>query len=179
MQVIQSVGLSTATLLRETATPSAVLEHLRHYPFVHVSCHGTLETGKPFDAFFKLYEGARLTLLDIVRSRLPTAEFAFLSACHTAELTTESIADEGLHLAGAVQYCGFRSVVGTMWEMADNDGPALAGNFYSSVFSNTSRWQGMAYYERTAEALRDSVKVLRRKRKMTLERWVNFVHYGA
>jgi len=129
MRIIQSVGLSTATLLWETATPSAVLEHLRDYPFVHVSCHGNLETGKPFDAYFKLYEGARLTLLDIVRSRLPTGEFAFLSACHTAELTTESLADEGLHLAGAVQYCGFRSVVGTMWEMADVDGPELAWNF--------------------------------------------------
>jgi len=177
MRVIQSISLSTTTLLWETATPSAVLEHLRHYPFVHVSSHGNLETGKPFDAFFKLYEGARLTLLDIVRSRLPTGEFAFLSACHTAEHTTESIADEGLHLAGAVQYCGFRSVVGTMWEMADVDGPDLAGNFYRSVFSN--RWGGMPHYERTAEALRDAVQVLRRKRKMTLERWVNFVHYGA
>ena len=177
MRIIQSVGLSTATLLQETATPSAVLGHLRDYQFVHVSCHGNLETGKPFDAFFTLYGGARLTLLDIVRSRLATGEFAFLSACHTAELTTESIADEGLHLAGAVQYCGFRSVVGTMWGMADVDGPDLAGNFHRSVFSN--RWEGMAYYERTAEALRDAVKVLRRKRNVTLERWVNFVHYGA
>ena len=167
MRVIQSVGLSTVTLLRGTATPSAVLEHLKHYPFVHVSCHGNLKTGKPFDAFFKLYEGSRLTLLDIVRSRLPTAEFAFLSACHTAEHTAESIADEGLHLAGAVQYCGLRSVVGTMWEMADIDGPDLAGNFYGSVFSN--RWNEIPHYERTAEALRDAVKVLRRKRKMTLE----------
>ena len=102
MRIIQSIGLSTMTLLWETATLSAVLEHLRHYPFVHISCHGNLETGKPFDAFFKLYEGSCLTLLDIVRSRLPTAEFAFLSACHTAELTTDSIADEGLHLVGAV-----------------------------------------------------------------------------
>jgi len=177
MCVIQSVGTSTVTLLWETATPSAVLEHLKDYQFVHISSHGNLETGKPFDAFFKLYEGSRLMLLDIVRSKLPTAEFAFLSACHTAEHTTESIADEGLHLAGAVQYCGFRSVVGTMWEMADDDGPDLAGNFYRSVFSN--RWEGMPHYERTAEALRDAVKVLRRKRKVTLERWVNFVHYGA
>ena len=177
MRVIQSVGLSTVTLLRGMATPSTVLEHLKHYPFVHVSCHGDLKTGKPFDAFFKLYEGSCLTLLDIVRARLPTAEFAFLSACHTAEHTTGSIMDEGLHLAGAVQYCGFRSVVGTIWKMADVDGPDLAGNFYGSVFSN--RWGGIPHYKRTAEALRDAVKVLRRKRKMTLERWVNFVHYGA
>ena len=120
-----------------------------------------------------------LTLLDVVRLRLPTAEFAFLSACHTAGHTTESIADKGLHLAGAVQYCGFRSMVGTMWDMADDDGPDLAGNFYRSVSSNVSRWQGMAYYKRTAEALRDAVKVLRRKRSMMLERWVSFIHYGA
>lgn len=52
-------------------------------------------------------------LLDIVRRQLPSAEFAFLSACHTAELAEESLADEVLHLAAAMQFCGFRSVVGT------------------------------------------------------------------
>jgi CHAT domain-containing protein len=112
-----------------------------------------------------------------VRAQLPTAEFAFLSACHTAEITEESIADEGLHLTGAIQYCGFRSVVGTMWAVADIDGPDLARSFYKSAFSD--KWQGIPYYERTAGALQDSVRKLRRKRGMTLERWVNFVHYGA
>ncbi|KAI0296887.1 CHAT domain-containing protein [Russula brevipes] len=176
-RVVQAVSPSVATLLWETATPPATLEHLRDHRFAHISCHGKLETGKPFDAFFKLYEDTRLTLLDIVRAQLPTAEFAFLSACHTAELTEESLADEGLHLTGAVQYCGFRSVIGTMWAMADMDGPDLARNFYKSVFSD--KWQGIPYYERTAGALRDSVRTLRKKRGMTLERWVNFVHYGA
>ncbi|KAH9995400.1 hypothetical protein BJV74DRAFT_883918 [Russula compacta] len=75
------------------------------------ACHGTVEDGKPFNASFELHGDERLTLLDIVRSRLPAAEFAFLSVCHTAELTEESVADEGLHLAAAVQFCGFRSVV--------------------------------------------------------------------
>jgi CHAT domain-containing protein/tetratricopeptide (TPR) repeat protein len=177
MRVVQAVSQSVTTLPWKTATPPAALEHLRDHRFAHISCHGVLKTGKPFDAFFKLYEGARLTLLDIVRAQLPTAEFAFLSACHTAELTEESLADEGLHLTGAVQYCGFRSVVGTMWAMADMDGPDLARDFYKSVFSD--KWQGTPYYERTAGALRDSVRKLRKKRGMTLERWVNFVHYGA
>ncbi|KAF8266583.1 hypothetical protein EI94DRAFT_1584812, partial [Lactarius quietus] len=87
--------------------------------FVHFACHGTLEEGKPFEAGFKLHRGERLKLLEIVRSGLPTAEFAFLSACHTAEITKGSLADEGLHLAAAVQYCGFWSVIGTMWAMVD------------------------------------------------------------
>jgi CHAT domain-containing protein len=177
MRVIQAITPSVTILLRETAKPTTALEHLGNHRFAHFSCHGKLEKGKPFEASFKLYKGARLTLLDFVRSQLRTAEFAFLSACHTAELTEESIADEGLHLTAAVQYCRFRSVVGTMWEMADIDGPGLAGNFYRSVFSD--RRPELPYYERTAEALRDAVRNLRRKRNITLERWVNFVHYGA
>jgi hypothetical protein len=66
-----------------------------------------------------------------------------------------------------------------MWAMADTDGRDLAGNFYKSLFSG--RREGMHYYERTAEALRDAVVKLRRKkgRGMSLERWVNYVHYGA
>ncbi|KAH9991651.1 hypothetical protein BJV74DRAFT_795916 [Russula compacta] len=169
-----SVFLSTPWARRHL---SPQLERLKHHRFAHISSHGILEMGKPFDAFFKLYKGTRLTLLDIVRSRLPTAEFAFLSACHTAEITEESIANEGLHLAAAVQYSGFRSVIGTMWAMADIDGPAVAGSFYRLTFSD--RWQGGPYYERTAEGLRDAVRDLRRRRNMTLERWVNLVHYGA
>jgi CHAT domain-containing protein len=142
-------------------------------------CHGLLEPGKPFDSSFKLFRNQRMSLIDIVRSQLPNAEFAFLAACHTAELTDESPADEALHLAAAVQYCGFRSVVGTMWAMADMDGQFLAEKFYKSVFSGGK--EGVYYHERTAEALRDAVVQLRRKkgRRMALERWVNYVHYGA
>jgi tetratricopeptide (TPR) repeat protein len=57
MRVVQAVSPSVATLLWETATPPAVLEHLRDHRFAHISCHGKLEKGKPFDASFKLYEG--------------------------------------------------------------------------------------------------------------------------
>ena len=68
-------------------------------------------------------------------------------------------------------------MVGTTWEMADIDGRDLAKHFYASVFSE--RWQGVPYYERMAEALQDAVKELRRKKNMSTERWVNFVHYGV
>ncbi|KAH9028324.1 hypothetical protein EDB84DRAFT_1272301, partial [Lactarius hengduanensis] len=46
--------------------------------------------------------------LEIVRSHLPFAEFVFLSARHTAEVTEGSTVDEALHPTAAVQYCGFR-----------------------------------------------------------------------
>jgi CHAT domain-containing protein len=178
INTVQAVDTQVTTLFSTKATPTAVLARLPDHRFAHIVCHGILEPGKPFEASFKLYGGERLLLLDIVRSQLPDAEFAFLSACDTAQLTEESISDEVLHLAAAMQFCGFRSVVGTMWAMADPDGQGLARDFYRSVFSDTTP-QGVRYYERTAEALRDAVVKLRRKRKMTLERWVNYVHYGA
>jgi CHAT domain-containing protein len=177
MRAVRAVDTQVTRLFSVKATPTAVLARLKDHRFVYIVCHGILEPGKPFESSFKLHRGERLLLLDIVQSQLPDAEFAFLSACHTAELTEESMADEVLHLAAAMQFCGFRSVVGTMWEMADTDGQGLARDFYSSVFSDTTR--GARYHERTAEALRDAVVKLRRKRKTTLERWVNYVHYGA
>ena len=178
IDVIQSQRqVQVKSLISEDATSPAVIEGLKDHRLVHFTCHGTLERAKPFDASFELYGGDRLTLLEIVRSRLPSAEFAFLAACHTAELTDESMADEGLHLVAAMQYCGFRSVVGTMWAMADIDGPDLARHFYKEMFSRKK--QDVPYYERSAEALRNAVQKLRRKRKISLERWVNFVHYGA
>jgi len=178
IQVVQALDTKVTSLISEAATPAAVIDGFRHHQFVHFACHGTLEAGKPFEAGFELSGGERLTLLEIVRSDLPTAEFAFLSACHTAEVTEGSIVDEGLHLAAAVQYCGFRSVVGTMWAMMDEDGQDLAEYFYKALFSTSRREQGIPYHERSAKALRFAVKKLRRKRR-TLERWVNFVHYGA
>jgi hypothetical protein len=178
IQVFQALGKATnvSSLVSETSTPAAVIDGLHHHQFVHFACHGTLEAGKPFEAGFEPYGNARLTILDIVRAHLPAAEFAFLSACHTAEETEGSFMDEGLHLAAAVQYCGFRSVVGTMWAMADIDGRDLAKYFYRELFSDS---RGTPYHESSAKALQFAVKKLRRKRGITLERWVNFVHYGA
>ncbi|KAI9433876.1 CHAT domain-containing protein [Lactarius indigo] len=181
VKVVQALTtrLPVKCLVSEGATTASVIDGLRDHRFVHFICHGTLKAGKPFDAGFELHGNERLTLLDIVRSRLPVAEFAFLSACHTAELTDGSSADEGLHLAAAVQYCGFRSVVGTMWAMANEDGPDLAKHFYKSMFQKREYGEAVPYYKRSAGALRDAVKKLRKKRGVTLERWVNFVHYGA
>jgi tetratricopeptide (TPR) repeat protein len=65
---VQRLGTKVTSLISKRATPPAVVEGLRDHQFAHFVCHGTLESGKPFDASFQLYGGQRLTLLDIVRS---------------------------------------------------------------------------------------------------------------
>ncbi|KAH9162080.1 CHAT domain-containing protein [Lactarius sanguifluus] len=179
IQVVQSFDTEVTSLISRAATPAAVIDGFHHHQFVHFVGSGTLEAGKPFEAGFELHGGERLTLLDVVRLDLPAAEFAFLSACRTAQITEGSVADEVLHLAAAVQFCGFKSVVAAMWEMADVDGRDLAKYFYKALFSTSRLDEGMPYHERSAKALQFAVKGLRRKRGVTLERWVNFVHYGA
>ena len=176
IKAIQDLDIEVESLISRDATSASVLEGFKHHNLVHFACHGDLKDGEPFDASFKLHGGERLKLLDIVHSQLSTAEFAFLSACHTAELTDKSIADEGLHLTAALQYCGFRSVVGTMWAMADTDGRDLARHVYRAMLSGNT--EGPCYL-RSAEALRDAVRELRNTKHLSLERWVNFVHYGA
>jgi hypothetical protein len=176
IEVIQSLKPPVTSLISQNATPITVLDGLRHHQFCHFACHGVLTTGKPFDASLILYNEEPLMLLDIVRSRLPAGECAFLATCHTAELSDESMPDEVLHLSAAMQYSGFRSVIGTMWAMADVDGQYLAKYFYESMFSDER--QGVPYYERSARALALAVRMLR-GRGVSPERWVNYVHFGA
>ena len=180
------------SLVGKRATRAAVVDGLEQHSFVHFAGSVKLVPGRPFDAPFGLHGGDRLTLLDVARSRLPDAEFAFLSASHTAELTDPGHPDEALHLAAAMLHCGFRSVVGTMWAMADIDGRDVCKQFYRLMFEEErARWgkgkgQGqegqevmVPYHERAAKALRDAVQKLRKKKGITTDRWVTYVHYGA
>ncbi|KAI0256943.1 hypothetical protein BJV78DRAFT_1083894, partial [Lactifluus subvellereus] len=65
---------------------------------------------------------------------LPKAELAFLAACHTVGPEGNTL-DEVPHLTAAMQFSGFRSVIGTMWAMADEDGQNLTEYFYRKMFS--------------------------------------------
>ncbi|KAH9956734.1 CHAT domain-containing protein, partial [Russula dissimulans] len=161
LRVIRRHVPSASSLIGAKATRARVIKHLPKHQMVHFACHGRLEPEKPFETGFILHGDERLTLLDIVRLQLSTAECAFLSVCHAAEWTDAYTPDEALHLTAAMQYCGFRSV------------------FYGIMFGEDAEERGMDIGERSARALRDAVQMLRRKRGITLERWVNFVHYGG
>ena len=176
IKVIQRLAPSTSTLIGLKATRASVMKHLPEHHMVHFACHGTLNPDRPFDAALLFRGEERLKLLDIVHSRLATAEFAFLSVCHAAEWTDEHAPDEALHLTAAMQHCGFRSLVGTLWAMADTDGKDLSKYFYGHMFAEGE--QGVRIGDRSAVALRNAVQGLRRK-GVTFERWVNFIHYGA
>jgi len=145
-------------------------EAVSSHPWLHCVVHGYWQEESPLDSAIWLADGA-LTLRQVVKLNLSrSAEFAFLSACHTARATVH-LPDEALHMAAGLQVGGFRGVVGAVWAMADMDGPELARGFYEAL-------EGDLRAEKAAEALSASVERLRQK-GVPMHRWGAFVHYGV
>ncbi|KAG2077902.1 hypothetical protein BDR04DRAFT_966193, partial [Suillus decipiens] len=72
--------------------------------------YGKQDHKQPFNSRFALRDKP-LTLLDIMENYTPHAEFAFLSACHTA--VGDKIPDEIIHLAARLHFSGFKSFIST------------------------------------------------------------------
>lgn len=165
-------AIESAAVLNGTAcTKDAVLSALETATWAHLCCRAYQDHTAAFNSRFALKDS--LTLHDIAHASLPQAELAFLSACHTAA-GGEYAPDEGMHLAAGMLFAGFRSVVGTMWACEDEDGPLVAEVFYEYMMRNGIE---KADYRDSAEGLSKAVGELR-KRKVPLQRWICYVHYG-
>jgi CHAT domain-containing protein len=79
---------------------------------LHMACHG-VQDKNPLKSAFLLRDG-KLSIERIMQLNLPCAVLAFLSACKTAK-GDRNVPDQAVHLAASMLFCGFRSVIGTMW----------------------------------------------------------------
>ncbi|KAG1763718.1 CHAT domain-containing protein [Suillus occidentalis] len=101
---------------------------------VHLACHGKQDHKQPYNSHFAMRDKP-LTLLDIMEQDIPHAEFAFLSACHTA-VGNEKSPDEVIHLAAGLQFSGFKSVIGTLWGVDDAVAKHVVKSFYEKMFED-------------------------------------------
>ncbi|KAJ6563035.1 CHAT domain-containing protein, partial [Mycena vulgaris] len=155
----------------EQATVDAVKLKLQDCSWVHLACHGHQNLVQPAKSHLQLY-GGNLELETILRMPLQNAQFVFLAACQTAMGDAELV-NESFHLGGGFITAGFRSAVGTMWSMNDEDGPTVAEIVYSHLFRDGQQPQASD----AAEALQLAVKELK-NRKVPYERWIPFIHIG-
>jgi CHAT domain-containing protein len=79
---------------------------------LHLACHG-LQDSEPLKSALQLQDG-KVAIKDIMQLDLPHAVLAYLSACQTAK-GDRNAPDQVVHLAASMLFCGFRSVIGTMW----------------------------------------------------------------
>ncbi|KAF8423165.1 CHAT domain-containing protein [Boletus edulis BED1] len=125
-------GLASFTQIEDPETCiSRVAEELCKSEWVHLACHGLPNRIRPFESAFALHDG-HFTIERIMRCEPENPQFAYLSACHTTVGDEES-PDEAIHLASAMQFAGFRSVIGTMWVVDDGETNKITSTFYKHM----------------------------------------------
>ncbi|KAG2070866.1 hypothetical protein BDR04DRAFT_1155112 [Suillus decipiens] len=163
--------VSSFTSLEDShATVQGALDALNHNQWLHLACHGMPNRTQPFESSFAMRDGP-LMIKDIIRTNWQNPEFAFLSACHTTVGDEES-PDESIHLAAAMQFCGFRSVIGSRWSVDDDVARQVVSAFYRNLINS-----GRLDCTCAAVALHKAVKSLRKK--IPLEQQIVFVHIGV
>jgi CHAT domain-containing protein len=90
----------------------SVLKQIPAAHILHLACHGSQDPD-PLESRFALNDGP-LTISALMKLDLPSAMLAFLSACETAKGDKKQ-PDQAVHLAASMLFCGFRSIVATMW----------------------------------------------------------------
>ncbi|KIJ65832.1 hypothetical protein HYDPIDRAFT_87222 [Hydnomerulius pinastri MD-312] len=163
--------VSSFSLLGEgDASVERVSEALNTCQWLHLACHGIPNQMQPFESSFALHDG-RLTLKRIAQSDCQNPEFAFLSACRTT-IGDDSTPDEVIHLAAAMQFSGFRSVIGTILSVDDGVAREVVSAFYEYLVDGS----GTLDCTRAAIALHMASKKL--KGKIPFDQQLVFVHIG-
>ncbi|KAG2122474.1 CHAT domain-containing protein [Suillus clintonianus] len=163
-----------STVSGEAATRAGALEALEQNTWVHLACHGKQDHKQPYDSHFVMKD-APLTLLDIMEKDIPHAEFAFLSASHTAVGDRET-PDEVIHLAAGLQFSGFKSVIGTLWEVDDAVAKHVVEAFYENMVKDVEDG-GFMDCTKAAWALNRATHAV--KTKVPLEQRLVFIHIGV
>ncbi|KAG2341561.1 hypothetical protein BDR05DRAFT_965266 [Suillus weaverae] len=161
------------TISGDAATRAGALQALEENTWVHLACHGKQDPTQPYNSHFVMKD-EHLTLLDIMDRDIPHAEFAFLSACHTA-VGDEKTPDEVIHLAAGLQFSGFKSVVGTLWEVDDAVAKHVVQAFYTYLFH--PKEVGVMDPTKAAWALNCATHAV--KTTVPLEQRMVFIHIGV
>ncbi|KAN0088740.1 CHAT domain containing protein [Tylopilus felleus] len=163
-------GLATFTGMEgEESCISRVIEELGKSEWVHLACHGIPDREQPFESAFALHDG-HFTIQRIIGCEMQNPEFAYLSACHTTVGDEES-PDEVIHLAAAMQFLGFRSVIGTMWAVDDGETNKITSTFYKHMVDESGRLD----HTRAALALNRTMKSV----DVPFDQRILYIHIGA
>ncbi|KAG2148773.1 CHAT domain-containing protein [Suillus clintonianus] len=166
-------NIKFTNISKDEATQAGALNALWCNTWVHLACHGKQDLEQPYNSCFAMRDKP-VTLLDIMENNSPQAEFAFLSACHTA-VGDEETPDEAIHLAAGLQFSGFKSVVGTLWGVNDALAKHVVEAFYEKMFEDLE--DGVIDCTKAAWALNRAANAV--MTKVPLEQRMVFIHIGV
>jgi CHAT domain-containing protein len=99
--------------INSTSSVESTLRELPNAHIFHLACHGIQHPNDPLQSHFALHDGS-LSISALTKLDLKNAVFALLSACETAQ-GDKNQPDQAVHLAASLLFCGFRSVIATLW----------------------------------------------------------------
>jgi CHAT domain-containing protein/Tfp pilus assembly protein PilF len=129
----QTGVLNGKKMLNEKFTFATFENALGRYPLVHIASHFSLKPGSEDDSFLLLGGGSqrRFTVTNLRGISLAEVELIALSACNTATPGGEKA--DGLEIEGfgaIAQEQGAKSVMATLWAVADNSTAEWMIKFY-------------------------------------------------
>jgi tetratricopeptide (TPR) repeat protein len=165
-------------------TASHVLEEIRTAKIVHFACHGSSDTADPMASHLLLQkeDGNKKSVDELTVSALLDASvqthawIAYLSACSTAEVKMQNMADESLHLTSAFQMAGFAHVIGSLRPADDQICVQVARLFYSFLVNDKD---SMDLNRAVPEALNHAVRQISKEHPNRPDFWAPFIHLGA
>jgi CHAT domain-containing protein len=151
---------------------------------VHFACHGHSDPLDLAQSHLLLQKGNgeattvdKLTISALLDATTKTESWlAYLSACSTAEVKMQVLADESLHLTSAFQMVGFAHVVGSLRPADDEICVQIAKHFYSFLVDNDD---SMDQNRTVAEALNYATRQLVKHHPDNPKIWASFIHLGA
>jgi CHAT domain len=160
--------LGAALVLRDgAATRNAVIRALPSAGWAHFACHATTDLADPSGSALHLHD-APLTVRDLARLDISGAYLAYLSSCANAT-TGIRLLDESAHVAAAFQLAGFTHVVGTLWQVGDDDAWYVAQQVYPEL---------LRHHDDPAAGLHAALTALRREFPANPALWAAYVHIG-
>ncbi len=130
----QRAGLVKGRILLDQAfTADAFRVALRERaPLVHIASHFQFRPGNDVDSFLLLGDGSRLTVADLRRATniFEGVELLTMSACNTAIGASGARGEEVESFGAWAQLNGAKSVIASLWPVADSSTRAFMQQFY-------------------------------------------------
>jgi CHAT domain-containing protein len=174
--VAKHLGAAMSVKTLTNPTREQVLSEAADYKTLHFNCHGVSDRVDPSKSRLLLKDWKRnpLTFRDISHLHLERCRLVYLSACETARNDDIRLSDEGIHLAAGFQMAGVPSVIGSLWEIYEDDSLKMAEMMYSYLVNE----RGGVVFERLADAVHEAVRCLKDGGKRPLD-WGSYILYGV
>jgi CHAT domain-containing protein len=120
---------------KDASFNNVIGEMTKNFNIIHFACHGEYNFNDPMNSSLILHDD-KLRISDIINVlNLRETKLITLSACETG-LVKLGVTDEYLGLSGAFLISGAKSVVSSLWEVADYPTSLLMVKFYEEIYKN-------------------------------------------